>query len=107
QRYIPGAEEHRRFIEDLFGPMFDGDRTPFIDPPTPPYAAARLSLALGAAADPLLDEAMAHLRALACARTVGGRSLPAVLHPFETGTEGSALMESVVPADLGAALSRL
>jgi hypothetical protein len=50
---------------------------------------------------------MSHLRALARARTVGGRSLPAVLHPFETGTEGSALMETVVPAGLGASLPRL
>ena len=33
QRFVPGAEEHQRFIEDLFGPMFDGDRTPFVDPP--------------------------------------------------------------------------
>lgn len=104
QRYVPGAEEHRRFIEDLFGPMFDGDRTPFVDPPTPAYAAARLSLALGAAADHLLDDAVAHLRALARARTVGGGSLPAVLHPFETGTEGSALMEALVPGGLGASL---
>ena len=72
QRYVPGAEEHQRFIEDLFGPMFDGDRTPFVDPPTPAYAAARLSLALGAPADHLLDDAVAHLRALARMRTVGG-----------------------------------
>ena len=63
QRYIAGAEGHQRFIESLFGPMFDGDRTPFIDPPTPAYAAARLSLALGAPADRLLDEAVS-LRAL-------------------------------------------
>ncbi len=107
QRYVPGAEEHQRFIENLFGPMFDGDRTPFIDPPTPVYAAARLSLALGSPADPLLDEALAHLHALARSRTVGDRSLPVALHPFETGTEGSALMETVVPAGLGAALPRL
>ena len=106
QRYIPGAEEHQQFIERLFGPMFDGDRTPFIDPPTPAYAAARLSLALGAPADHLLDEAVAHLRALARQRTLGGRSLPAVLHPFETGTEGSALMQGLLPGGLGASLTR-
>lgn len=81
QRYVPGAEEHQQFIESLFGPMFDGDRTPFVDPPTAAYAAARLSLALGAPADQLLNEAVSHLRALARHRTVGGRSLPAVLHP--------------------------
>ena len=107
QRYVPGAEEHRRFIESLFGPMFDGDRTPFVDPPTAAYAAARLSLALGAAADQLLDEAIAHLRALSRHRTVDGGSLPAVLHPFEPGTEGSALMRSLLPGDLGASLARL
>lgn len=107
QRYIPGAEEHQHFIEGLFGPMFDGDRTPFIDPPTSAYAAARLSLALGAPADRLLDEAVSHLRALARHRTVDGRSLPAVLHPFETGTEGSALMRGLLPGDLGASLARL
>ena len=71
QRYVPGAEDHQQFIEDLFGPMFDGDRTPFVDPPTPAYAAARLSLALGAPADHLLDEAVSHLRALARSPNAG------------------------------------
>jgi len=107
QRYVPGAEEHQHFIEGLFGPMFDGDRTPFVDPPTPAYAAARLSRLLGAPADHLLDEAVSHLRALGRRRSVGGGSLPAVLHPFETGTEGSALMRSLLPGDLGASLTRL
>ncbi len=107
QRYVPGAEQHRRFIEDLFGPMFDGDRTPFVDPPTSAYAAARLSQELGAPADHLLDQALSHLRALARRRSVAGGSLPAVLHPFETGTEGSALMRGLLPGDLGASLTRL
>jgi hypothetical protein len=106
QRYIPGAEEHQQFIEILFGPMFDGDRTPFIDPPTSAYAAARLSLALGEPADRLLDEAVSHLRALARHRTVDGRSLPVVLHPFETGTEGSTLMQDLLPDGLGASMAR-
>jgi len=107
QRFVPGAVEQQRFIEDLFGPMFDGDRTPFVDPPTAAYAAARVSLALGAPADQLLDEAVSHLDALARCRTVGGCSLPAVLHPFETGTEGSALMRGLLPGGLGASLARL
>ncbi len=107
QRYVPGAEEHQHFIEELFGPMFDGDRTPFVDPPTAAYAAARLSRAIGAPADEVLDEAVSHLRALARCRTVGGGSLPAVLHPFETGTEGSALMRGLLPGGLGASLARL
>jgi len=107
QRYVPGAEEHQKFIESLFGPMFDGDRTPFVDPPTAAYAAARLSLALGAPADQLLDEALSHLRALARYRTVDGGSLPAVLHPFETGTEGSVYMRSLLPDGLGASFARL
>jgi hypothetical protein len=107
QRYVPGAEEHQRFIEELFGPMFDGDRTPFIDPPTPAFAAARLSLALGAPADHLLDEAVAQLRALARLRTVSGGPLPVALHPFETGTEGSAVMRSLLPDGLGNSLGRL
>jgi hypothetical protein len=106
QRYVPGAEEHQHFIEDLFGPMFDEDRTPFVDPPTAAYAAARLSLTVGGVADHLLDDAVSHLRALARCRTVDGRSLPAVLHPFETGTEGSALMRNVLPGALGASLAR-
>jgi hypothetical protein len=107
QRYVPGAEEHQQFIETLFGPMFDGDRTPFVDPPTPAYAAARLSLALGPPADQLLSKAVSHLRALARHRTVGGRSLPAVLHPFETGTEGSALMRTFFPdGGLGSSIGR-
>ena len=106
QRYIPGTEEHQQFIETLFGPMFDGGRTPFIDPPTSAYRRPRLSLALGAPADRLLDEAVSHLSALTRQRTVGGRSLPAVLHPFETGTEGSALMRDLLPGGLGASLAR-
>jgi hypothetical protein len=106
QRYVPGAEDHQQFIEELFGPMFDGDRTPFVDPPTPAYAAARLSLALGAPADHLLDEAVSHLRALARFRTLDGQSLPAVLHPFETGTEGSALTRSLFPGGVGASFAR-
>ena len=106
QRYIPGAHEHQQFIESLFGPMFDGDRTPFIDPPTAAYAAARLSLSLGEPADCLLDEAVSHLRALDRQRTVAGRSLPAVLHPFETGTEGSALMQGFLPGGLSGSLAR-
>ncbi len=107
QRYVPGAEEHQHFIESLFGPMFDGDRTPFVDPPTTAYAAARLSQALGPVADDLLDGAVSHLRALDRHRTVGGRSLPVVLHPFETGTEGSALTQSLLPGGLGESLARL
>ncbi len=107
QRYVPGAEEHQRFIESLFGPMFEGDRTPFVDPPTAAYAVARLSLAIGAPADQLLDEAIGQLQALALHRTLDGRSLPAVLHPFETGTEGSALMRSLFARGLGAALPQL
>ena len=107
QRWVPGAEQHRAGIEDLFGPMFDGDRTPFIDPPVAAYAAARLGLSLGSAADGLLDAAVAHLRALAAHRTVDGGSLPVVLHPFETGTEGSAGMRPLLPEGLAAFLARL
>jgi hypothetical protein len=54
QRFIPGANDHQRFIEELFGPMFVGDRTPFIDPPTAAYAGARLSRVVGPPADQLL-----------------------------------------------------
>jgi hypothetical protein len=107
QRYVPGAEDHQGIIEGLFGSMFDGDRTPLIDPPTAAYAAAHLSLLLGTPADPLLDAALAHLDALAMRRTVEGCSLPVVLHPFETGTEGSAIMAPLVPSDLAKALPRL
>jgi hypothetical protein len=89
QRFVPGAEGARRTVEDLFGPMFDGDRTPFIDPPTAAYAGARLSIALGESAAPLLDAAVSHLRALGSHRVVEGGVLPVVLHPFETGTEGN------------------
>ena len=91
QRYVPGAEEHQQFIESLFGPMFDGDRTPFVDPPTAAYAAARLSLAVGAPADQLLDEAVSHLRALARYRTVDGGSLPAGAAPLRDRDRGKRL----------------
>jgi hypothetical protein len=107
QRYVPGAEDHQGMIERLFGPMFEADRTPFIDPPTAAYAAARLSQLLGPPADPLLDGALTHVGALATRRTLEGCSLPVVLHPFETGTEGSAIMASLVPSDLAKALQRL
>ena len=90
QRFVPGAEDTQRMIEGLFGPMFEGDRTPFVDPPTAAYAAARMSASLGRPADHLLDEALRNLRSLATYRRVEGCVLPAVLHPFETGTEGNA-----------------
>jgi hypothetical protein len=89
QRFVPGAEVAQRMIEGLFGPMFEGDRTPFVDPPTAAYAAARLSATLGGPAAHLLDAALGHLRALGASRVVGDCALPAVLHPFETGTEGN------------------
>jgi hypothetical protein len=89
QRFVPGAEDVQRMIEELFGPMFEGDRSPFVDPPTAAYAAARLSVSLGRPADHLLDEALGNLRSLATCRVVGDCVLPAVLHPFETGTEGN------------------
>ncbi len=90
QRFIPGADEAQRLIEELFGPMLVGDRTPFIDPPVAAYAAARLSVEDGTAADTLLDAALGQLRALAVRRAVDNGVLPVCLHPFETGTEGSA-----------------
>jgi hypothetical protein len=107
QRFVPGAETTQRMIEDLFGPMFDGDRTPFVDPPTAAYAAARLSLTIGPAADPLLDAALVHLRALATVRVVDDGVLPVCLHPFETGTEGSALMRPLLGDTLSSSLTRL
>jgi hypothetical protein len=107
QRFVPGAETTQRMIEDLFGPMFDGDRTPFVDPPTAAFAAARLSLTIGPAADPLLDAALGHLRALATVRVVDDGVLPVCLHPFETGTEGSALMRPLVGDTLSSSLIRL
>ena len=107
QRFVPGAEATQRMIEDLFGPMFDGDRTPFVDPPTAAYAAAKLSLMVGPAADPLLDAALRHVRALAALRVVDDGVLPVCLHPFETGTEGSALMRPLVGDSLASSLARL
>jgi hypothetical protein len=107
QRYVPGAEQHQGMIEDLFGPMFEADRTPFIDPPTAAYAVARLSRLLGLLADPLLDAALAHMDALATRRTVEGCCLPVVLHPFENGTEGSAIMANLLPSEMAKALPRL
>lgn len=89
QRFVPGAEEAQHLVEELFGPMFDGNCTTFVDPPTAAYAAARLSAAGGRSAVHLLDSALLHLRALAQHRVLDGGALPAVLHPFETGTEGN------------------
>lgn len=97
QRYVPGAEAHQASIEELFGPMFEEDRSPFIDPPTAAYAAARLSLQFGSRVDDLLDAAVSHLAALTEHRTLPGSSLPVALHPFETGTEGSPIMDDVAP----------
>jgi hypothetical protein len=96
QRFVPGAGETQRFVEDLFGPMFDGDRTPFIDPPTAAYAAARLAREGGASADHLLQAALGHLRALGAQRVLDGGALPVALHPFETGTEGSVHMRPLL-----------
>jgi hypothetical protein len=106
QRFVPGATETQRFIEDLFGPMFEGDRTPFIDPPTAAYAAARVAQALGPSADHLLDSALRHLKALGTSRVLDGGVLPVALHPFETGTEGSVHMRPLLDG-AGDPLARL
>ena len=76
QRFVPGADDVQALVEDLFGPMFDGDRTPFVDPPTAAYAAARLSLSGTASADHLLDFALGHLRALGAAARARRRPPP-------------------------------
>lgn len=107
QRYVPGAEDHQAMIEGLFGPMFEGDRSPFIDPPTAAYAAARLALLMGPDADGVLDRAVGHLDALGERRTIDGCTLPVALHPFETGTEGSAVMAGLMPGDLASSLAQL
>jgi hypothetical protein len=106
QRFLPGAREEQRFIEDLFGPMFVGDRTPFVDPPTAAYAAARLARAMGPKADQLLSAASAHLNSLIQLRRVGGGILPAALHPFETGTENSVYVRSILGETDASLLSR-
>jgi hypothetical protein len=106
QRFVPGAAEMQRMIEQVFGPMFVGDRTPFIDPPTAAYAAARLSLVVGAPADHLLDAAVDHLSALGSRRFLED-FLPVALHPFETGTEGSVYMRSLLEGALPAQLAAL
>jgi hypothetical protein len=107
QRFVPGADEMQRMIEELFGPMFDGDRTPFIDPPTAAYAAARLSVMVGPSADDLLDASLQHLQTLGTTRAMSGGVLPVALHPFETGTEGSVFMRSLWDDAFGSSLSRL
>jgi hypothetical protein len=95
QRFVPGAGDTQLMIEGVFGPMFEGDRTPFVDPPTPAYAAARLSLQLGPSVDHLLRAAVRQLRGLSEHRVVESCPLPVVLHPFETGTEGSVYMRTL------------
>ena len=106
QRFIPGAREEQRFIEELFGPMFVGDRTPFVDPPTAAYAAARLARVMGPAADQLLSAANAHVKSLIQLRSLGGGILPAALHPFETGTENSVYVRSILGETDASLLSR-
>jgi hypothetical protein len=96
QRFIPGADEHQHFIEELFGPMFVGDRTPFIDPPTAAYAGARLSRTIGSQADSLLSAVQTHLVGLFRLRSSEGCVLPVALHPFETGTENSIYVQSIL-----------
>jgi hypothetical protein len=96
QRFIPGANDHQQFIEELFGPMFVGDRTPFIDPPTAAYAGARLSRVIGPSADHLLSVVLAHMESLVQLRCLEDGVLPVALHPFETGTENSAYVQSIL-----------
>ncbi len=96
QRFIPGAGDHQHFIEELFGPMFVGDLTPFVDPPTSAYAGARLSRVVGPPADQLLSAVHQHLAALINLRALDGDVLPVALHPFETGTENSVYVQSVL-----------
>jgi hypothetical protein len=105
QRFVPGAEDMQAMVVDLFGPMFDGDRTPFVDPPTAAYAAARLSLA-GMASDDLLDFALGHLRSLGKFRVLDDGALPVSLHPFETGTEGSVYVNTLLGGPMQSSLGR-
>jgi hypothetical protein len=105
QRFVPGAEDAQALVEELFGPMFHGDRTSFVDPPTPAYASARLSNA-GTASEDLLDVALGHLRALARLRTLDGGVLPVTLHPFETGTEGSVYVNTVLGGPMDTTFGR-
>lgn len=106
QRFIPGADEQQRFIEELFGPMFVGDLTPFIDPPTALYAGARLARMVGPAADPLLAAAHAHMVSLIQLRSLAGGVLPVALHPFETGTENSVYVRSILGETHASVLSQ-
>ena len=96
QRFIPGAKENQQFIEELFGPMFVGDRTPFVDPPTAAYAAARLSRVIGPPSDQVLAAALAQMESLVRLRCLAGGVLPIALHPFETGTENSVYVHSIL-----------
>ncbi len=106
QRFIPGAKEHQQFIEELFGPMFVGDRTPLIDPATAAYAAARLSRVIGPPADHVLSAALAQMENVVRLRCLEGGVLPVALHPFETGTENSTYVRSILGGTNSSLLSR-
>ena len=84
------------------GPVYREDgRSWLIGPPVAAYAAARLTLQLGAAARDVLECATRELDAIWAERLPPDTPLPVILHPLESGVFGSPLFDALVePSEL-------
>lgn len=94
---LPEAAERTVRVVERLGPIYREDGCSWlIDPPVAAYAAARISTELGEGGRDLLERATAHLDAIWAERLPPDTGLPVILHPLESGTDGSPLFEPIV-----------
>jgi hypothetical protein len=99
ERPLPESDERTRRVVSTLGPLYREDgRSWLIDPPVAAYAAGQLAMQLGAPARPLLADATLHLDAVWSQRLPPDTGLPVILHPLESGTDGSPLFDELVEA---------
>jgi hypothetical protein len=97
ERPLPEAAERTRRVELALGPIYREDgRSWLLDPPVAAFAAARLAKALGAPARALLADATLQLDAIWSQRLPPDTGLPVILHPLESGTDGSPLFDDLI-----------
>ena len=96
QRPLPDDPQRVEAVTRDFGPLYrDSGASWLIDPPVAAFAAASLARVSVGAAD-LLERATWHLDAISGRRILSDAVLPVILHPFESGTEGSPLTDPLL-----------
>ena len=97
ERPLPDAGDHVRRQVERLGPIYREDgRSWLIAPPVAAFAAARLAVQVGADARDLLERATEHLDAIWAERLPPDTALPVILHPLESGTDGSPLFDAMI-----------